>query len=181
MIFFVLANISNSFAAKEVDLNIVNNKLQTLTKPIEIYNIEQWRDGGSVFVGLMCSNGERFDFWLNRNSTYPIGRLFITLTSHVEDQIVIPKGSELEKQIVSVLKEWLDLKIDPIEYQRNFPNQKYSDKSLLARHRYYVGKIIESVEVFPTLDIFGAVPIDGNREKQNAEVRRFEEAIKKLK
>jgi hypothetical protein len=179
--YLILALISISFADNEMDINAYSNKLKNIRKPIEIYDLEQWRDGGSLFVILVGSNQKEFSFYLNRNDDYPIGRLFVNTPFTGQNGVMVPKGSELENQIVSILKEWLDFKIDPIEYQKKFPDKKYSDNSLLARHRYYVRKIIESIEISPIVDIFGAVSVDGKREKQNVELNKFKEAIKRGK
>lgn len=154
MVFFVLP--FKSLASEEKDLNDFYTKLESLKRPIEILDVDMYRDGGTVSVTFAGPEGEELSFSQDGRMGSPTaGSLFLEqpLTNR-QMTTKVPVDSALENLILDLLKEWLSQDIDANIYNAQWlsrqKNQGYDTKYLptevLEGHRKWIKMLIASVE-----------------------------------
>lgn len=157
--------------AMEDHLNEFFVKIRDLKRPIEIYDIKQYRDGGTIAVIIQDKNNDILEFCLNRNYRFPIGRIYVNDTiADSEKAKIVARGDLLEKLLLEVLKEWLSYNNNELEYNKQWEKRKMAlgrswSPEVWQAHVYRIEKIVESMES-PTpekIDLSGAIPYKENK------------------
>ncbi|MBF0386626.1 MAG: hypothetical protein HQL20_02085 [Candidatus Omnitrophica bacterium] len=156
----------SSYADEKKDESMFYEKLKNISRPIVVEQMGQYRDGGTLYVVLTGPGGEKLSFCLNRDKTFPFGRLFVNaISASSADAQIVPRGSLLEKLTIEVFKEWLNQNIIEAVYKKQWEDRQkmlgilYCPDNPLATHKYYVSKIIESLQTSAPerVEIKGAV------------------------
>ncbi|MDP3730469.1 MAG: hypothetical protein Q8R14_02965 [Candidatus Omnitrophota bacterium] len=144
----------NSYASQDKDLNDFYMKLKDIKKPIEIYDADMFRDGGTIFVTLAGSKNEELTFCMNGKMGSPtMGSLYVNASlARTKGAIKVPAASPLEGLILDVLKEWLTQDIDEAAYDEQWQKRQkmkgYNNVPLkiLEAHKRWVKMLIADVE-----------------------------------
>lgn len=111
-----------------------------LKKPIEITNVEQFLDGGTLGIEIKDADGKYFQFCRDgklketsladalavaSGTKKPESRHLFAYAIHpdIEGAVEIPIGEEAEIAILTMLKDWLSENPDADEIKRNVVSQ----------------------------------------------------------